>query len=73
MNVRKGTAGLLLTALALTPGFLSAGPAAAQDQTKEKHGNRKGQTMTLDQVLSVGEPAGTFAGGREESHQFHEH
>ena len=46
MNVRKGTAGLLLTALALTPGFLSAGPAAAQDQTKEKHGNRKGQTMT---------------------------
>ena len=50
MNVRKGTAGLLLTALALTPGFLSAGPAAAQDQTKEKHGNRKGQTVTLDQL-----------------------
>src|SRR5437588_12411285 len=50
MNIRKGTAGLLLTALALTPGFLSAGPAAAQDQTKDKHGNRKGQTMTLDQL-----------------------
>ena len=50
MNIRKGAAGLLLTALALTPGFLSAGPAAAQDQTKEKHGNRKGQTMTLDQL-----------------------
>ncbi len=50
MNIRKMTAGLALTAIALTPGFLAAGPAAAQDQTKEKHANRKGQTMTLDQL-----------------------
>jgi uncharacterized membrane protein YkoI len=50
MKIRKVTVGLALTALALTPGFLPAGPAAAQDQTKEKHANRKGQTMTLDQL-----------------------
>ena len=50
MKIRKMTAGLALTALALTPGFLTAGPAAAQDQTKEKHANRKGQTVTLDQL-----------------------
>ena len=50
MNVRTATAGFLLAALAMTPGFLPAGTAAAQDQTKEKHGSSKGQTMTLDQV-----------------------
>src|SRR5438552_3867105 len=50
MNVRTATAGFLLAALAMIPGFLPAGTAAAQDQTKEKHGNSKGQTMTLDQV-----------------------
>jgi hypothetical protein len=33
----------------------------------------QGRTMTLDHVLSVGEPAGTFAVGKEESHQFHKH
>jgi predicted ATPase/transcriptional regulator with XRE-family HTH domain len=32
-----------------------------------------GQTMTLDQVLTVVEPAGTSAPGKEESHQLHEH
>jgi predicted ATPase/transcriptional regulator with XRE-family HTH domain len=33
----------------------------------------QGRTMSLDQVLTVGEPAGIVAPGREESHQFHEH
>lgn len=33
----------------------------------------QGQTMTLDQVLSVGEPAGTFSPDRQERRQFHEH
>jgi hypothetical protein len=33
----------------------------------------QGRTMTLDQVLTVGEPAGTSAPSREESQQFHEH
>ena len=32
----------------------------------------EGRMMTLDQVLTVGEPAETFEPGREESHQFHE-
>jgi hypothetical protein len=49
MNNRKMTAALLLTAAALAPGFVFAGSAAAQDQTKEKS-SRKGQTMTLDQL-----------------------
>ena len=50
MKIRTATVGFVLAVLAMTPGFLPAGAAAAQDQTKEKHGNRKGQTMTLDQV-----------------------
>ena len=49
MTNRKMTAALLLTAAALAPGFVLAGHAAAQDQTKEKSGH-KGQTMTLDQL-----------------------
>jgi tetratricopeptide (TPR) repeat protein len=32
----------------------------------------QGRTMTLDQVLTVGEPAGAFSPGREESQQFQE-
>ena len=32
----------------------------------------QGRTLTLDQVLTAGEPAGIFAPGREESQQFHE-
>jgi tetratricopeptide (TPR) repeat protein len=33
----------------------------------------QGRTMSLDQVLTVGEPAEIFAPGREESRQFHDH
>ena len=48
MKLRKVTAGLVLTAFALAPGFLAAQPAAAQDQTtKDKDAKHKGQTMTL--------------------------
>ena len=51
MKLRKVTAGLVLTAFALAPGFLAAQPAAAQDQTtKDKDAKHKGQTMTLDQL-----------------------
>jgi predicted ATPase/transcriptional regulator with XRE-family HTH domain len=35
--------------------------------------SEQGRTMTLDQVLTVGESVGTSAPGRAESHQFHEH
>jgi hypothetical protein len=49
MNNRKMTAALLLTAATLAPGFVFTGPAAAQDQTKEKSGH-KAQTMALDQL-----------------------
>lgn len=51
MNNRKLIAGVLLTAVGLAPAFVSATPAAAQEQTKEKqHKAGKDQTMTLDQV-----------------------
>ena len=51
MNNRKLIVGALLTAVGLAPAFISATPAAAQDQTKEKqHKADKGQRMTLDQV-----------------------
>jgi tetratricopeptide (TPR) repeat protein len=49
--------------------------AAARAQLGEKAfaaAWAEGRMMTLEQVLSGGEPAGTFAPGREESHQFHE-
>src|SRR5262249_56348260 len=39
----------VLTGGGLAPGFVFVGPAAAQEQTKEKSG-RKGQTVTMDQV-----------------------
>jgi uncharacterized membrane protein YkoI len=51
MNNRKLIVGVLLTAVGVAPAFVSATPAAAQDQTKEKqHKAGKGQTMTLDQL-----------------------
>ena len=49
--------------------------AAARTQLGEKTfaaGWAEGRMMTLDQVLTAGEPAEPFAPGREESHQFHE-
>jgi uncharacterized membrane protein YkoI len=49
MDARKMTAAFLLAAAALAPGFVFVGPAAAQEQTKEKSGH-KGQAMTMDQL-----------------------
>jgi len=50
MKNRTVTAGLLVMAVALAPGFLLTGPVSAQEQTKEKERSHKGQTMTLDQL-----------------------
>jgi len=44
------TAGLLGMAIAFAPVFLPASPAAAQEDTKRKDADHKGQTMTLDQL-----------------------
>ena len=49
-NRSRITAGLLGIAIAFTPVFLPAGPAAAQDETKRKDAGNKGQTMTLEQL-----------------------